>query len=70
MAGEIARINAIVTRFLDISRPSAGDGAPADVNKVLEETLSIMKAHKGFEGVEIEFKVDEGLPLAVIDPPN
>lgn len=67
MNKEMARINAIVTDFLDISRPSSADATPSDVNNVLEETVAIMKGHKGFEGVQIELKRDAGLPLAVID---
>ncbi len=67
MNREMARINSIVTDFLDISRPSSVNAAPADVNKVIEETVTIMRAHKGFEGVRIEMKVDASLPPAMID---
>ena len=68
MDKEIARINAIVSDFLDISRPSANEGTPADVNTVLDETITIMKAHKGFEGVEVRFTKESALPPALIDP--
>ncbi|MEE9542692.1 MAG: ATP-binding protein, partial [Thermodesulfobacteriota bacterium] len=61
------RINAIVTDFLDISRPSGVESSPADVFNVLEETVAIMKAHKGFEGVTIEMEGAAELPPAMID---
>jgi signal transduction histidine kinase len=68
MDKEIARINAIVSEFLDFSRPSANDASPADVNAVLDDTVAIMKAHKGFEGVEILLGKEGSLPSAFIDP--
>jgi signal transduction histidine kinase len=70
MAGEISRINVIVEDFLDMSRPSNAEKSTADVNKVLEETISIMKAHKGFGGVQCELKEAPGLPMARIAPPK
>jgi two-component system NtrC family sensor kinase len=68
MDKEIARINVIVSDFLDISRPSTNENSSADVNEVLDDTIAIMKAHKGFEGIEIKLNKDGALPLALIDP--
>ncbi|MBE9532150.1 MAG: HAMP domain-containing protein [Proteobacteria bacterium] len=68
MDKEIARINSIVSDFLDISRPSASSASSADVNAVLDDTLAIMKVHKGFEGVDIRVNKEGALPEALIDP--
>jgi two-component system NtrC family sensor kinase len=68
MDKEIARINSIVSDFLDISRPSASGVAFADVDAVLDDTIAIMKVHKGFEAVEIKISKEGALPPALIDP--
>jgi two-component system NtrC family sensor kinase len=64
---EIQRINRIVRELLDFSRPSKGEIREVEVNKVLENTLSLLSYQKSFRNVETQLDLHPDLPRVLAD---
>jgi two-component system NtrC family sensor kinase len=60
---EIERINRIVRELLDFSRPSKFEIHDVDLNKVVENTLSLISYQKSFKNVETRFELQPNLPM-------
>ena len=62
MDAEVQRCKHIVEGLLDMSRPRSGAKAPTDVNKVVEDTLFLLKHHERFKRIAITREMTAGLP--------
>ena len=60
---EIERINRIVRELLDFSRPSKFEIRDVDMNKVMENTLSLISYQKNFKNVETRLDLHPNLPM-------
>jgi signal transduction histidine kinase len=65
---EVQRCRRIVESLLDFSRPKAGQMQRVDVNRVLEQTLFLLKHHARFKRLEVVRKLTAGLPPVLADP--
>jgi len=59
---EIARINHIVKELLNYARPSRVDIQEVDINRVIEETLSLLSYQKSFKNIETRLALQSDLP--------
>jgi len=59
---EIERINHIVRELLNFARPSRIDIQKIQVNKVIEETLSLLSYQKSFKNIETQLILQPDLP--------
>ena len=62
MDAEVQRCKRIVEGLLDVSRPRSGARAPTDVNKVVEDTLFLLKHHERFKRITLERRLQAGMP--------
>jgi two-component system, NtrC family, sensor kinase len=59
---EIGRIDRIVRELLDFARPSRFEVKPLEVNRVIENTLSLLAYQKDFKRIATRLDLDRGLP--------
>ncbi len=64
---EVGRLDNVVSQFLDYSKPPRVSPEPADVGRLVERTLSLLRAQDGRPGIEIDQTLAEGLPPARAD---
>jgi signal transduction histidine kinase len=60
---EVARINEIIKELLDYSRPPDETLAHIDLNEAVASTLTLMRAQKGFEKIELNTDFGDLPPL-------
>ena len=60
---EIERINRIVRELLDFARPSKFEICEVEINKVIENTLSLLSYQKNFENIETHLDLHPNLPM-------
>ena len=60
---EIERINRIVRELLDFARPSTFEIREVEVNKVVENTLSLLSYQKNFRNIETQLELQLDLPM-------
>jgi len=60
---EIERINRIVRELLDFSRPSKFEIRDLEVNKVVENTLSLISYQKNFKNIQTQLNLQPNLPM-------
>ena len=60
---EIERINRIVRELLDFARPSKFEIHDVDMNKAVENTLSLISYQKNFKNVETRLELQPNLPM-------
>jgi signal transduction histidine kinase len=60
---EIERINKIVRELLDFSRPSKSEIREVEINKIVENTLSLLSYQKDFKNIETRLDLQSDLPL-------
>ncbi len=60
---EIERINRIVRELLDFSRPSKFEIRDLEVNKVVENTLSLISYQKNFKNIQTRLNLQPNLPM-------
>lgn len=65
---EIARLDYIVTQFLQAIRPTQPRLVPASLNDVARETVDLLRPEIENRGVMLHEKLSGSLPLAHIDP--
>jgi len=66
--GEIARLDYIVTQFLQAIRPSPPQKKACSLNDVVHETLELLRPEIENRGQTIEVKPARALPSAPLDP--
>ncbi len=64
---EIRRLDFIVSQFLRAIRPGAVETRPADVNAVLEESVSFLKAEIADRDILVELETARNLPPLELD---
>jgi two-component system NtrC family sensor kinase len=67
ITNETARVGRIVSDLLAFSRRSKPQRAPADVNKIVKMTLSLIQHKMKLSNVEVETRLAEDLPAAPCD---
>ena len=65
--GEIARLDYIVTQFLQAIRPSPPQLLPGSLNDVVRETLELLRPELENRGLQLKEKLAQHLPLAPLD---
>jgi PAS domain S-box-containing protein len=65
---ESKRLDQILKSILNFSRPTAGDAAEVDVNKVVAETVEVMRLGLERLGIDVVQETFSELPLAKGDP--
>ena len=60
---EVQRCKRIVEGLLDYSRPKQAAKSDVEINKVVEETLFLLKHHDRFKRLELQRELGEGLPV-------
>jgi two-component system, NtrC family, sensor kinase len=65
---ETARVGRIVSDLLAFSRRSKPQRAPADLNRIVRTTLSLVQHKMALGNVELETRLAEDLPQAACDP--
>jgi two-component system sensor histidine kinase HydH len=64
---EVARLDRVVSSFLDYARPNAGTPIAVDVNAALRRTMQILSA-QGFGQTDVQLHYADTLPPVLIDP--
>jgi hypothetical protein len=64
---EIQRINKIIRELLDFSRPSVVEIKEVDLNRVIENCLSLLSFQKSFKNVEPSLRLKKDLPRVEVD---
>lgn len=67
IVNETTRCRRIVKGLLEFARQTEPSKSPADINKVLEETLSLIQHQAIFHNVKVEKKLREALPKVMVD---
>jgi PAS domain S-box-containing protein len=67
MAEAIKRADGIILGLLDFSVPHALDAEPQDLNRIIEETLPLVRHLAGGFGIRIEKEMAEALPPVLLD---
>ncbi|HEX4341765.1 MAG TPA: ATP-binding protein [Verrucomicrobiae bacterium] len=65
--GEIARLDYIITQFLQAIRPVPPQLKPASLNDVVHKTLGLLHAELDNRGLHTKMKLASSLPLASMD---
>jgi two-component system, NtrC family, sensor kinase len=60
---EIERINRIVRELLDFARPSKFEIRDVEVNKVIDNTLSLISYQKSYKNIETRLELGRDLPM-------
>jgi len=68
IVSETGRVGRIVSDLLAFSRRSKPQRAPADLNKIVRTTLSLVQHKMKLSNVETESLLAEGLPMVPCDP--
>jgi signal transduction histidine kinase len=64
---EVARLDRVVSSFLDYARPNAGTPIAVDVNAAVRRTMQILSA-QGFGQTDVQVHYADTLPAVLIDP--
>ena len=64
---EVARLDRVVSSFLDYARPNAGTPIAVDVNAAVRRTMQILSA-QGFGQADVQIHFAATLPSVLIDP--
>ena len=64
---EVERCTSIVDGLLDFSRPKGKAKAPASLNRIVDETLGLLRHHKRFKAVTLTRDLDESLPDVIVN---
>ena len=66
--GEIARLDYIVTQFLQAIRPTIPQLKPASLNDVVQKTLDLLQPELENRGLNVRTRLARQLPVTPIDP--
>jgi two-component system NtrC family sensor kinase len=67
IARETERVRKIVKGLLDFSRQTRIDPEPTDINHLAESTMALVKNEALVNGLNFEFKPQEGIPVHIVD---
>jgi len=67
MAEAIKRADGIILGLLDFSVPHALDAEPQDLNRIIEDSLPLVRHLAGGSSIRIEKELDEKLPAVLLD---
>jgi signal transduction histidine kinase len=62
MDTQLARMTEIITQLLDLTRRSPGEAALVDVNRVVRDTVDLVRPGVARAGLTLEVDTDAGLP--------
>jgi PAS domain S-box-containing protein len=65
--GEVARLDHIISQFLRAVRPQPLEVRPADINRIIEETLAFLSAEIQDRDILVETGLDRRLPPIAVD---
>jgi len=65
--GEIGRMNGIIKQFLDFARPRPPSLEPVEIERLLDETLSLLKYEMEIQEIRCEKDYTIGLPPVPVD---
>jgi signal transduction histidine kinase len=68
MAQQINRISTILKRMLSLSRPATSEYRWADVNTLIENTLSLVQFDRRAKNVQIKNELNTDLPMVWLNP--
>lgn len=60
---EIERINRIVKELLNFARPSRLEIQEVEINRIIEDTLSLLSYQKSFKNIETQLSLQPNLPM-------
>jgi two-component system, NtrC family, nitrogen regulation sensor histidine kinase NtrY len=66
ISGAVQTVRSLVDEFSSLARFPEARPRPADINKVVENTLAMFNGR--LDGITVEKQLDWGLPLAMADP--
>ena len=64
---EVARINKLTTTLLDFAKPVKPDPEPADINRLVKETLDLLRQESEEQGIIIETDLVREIPITPFD---
>ncbi|HUF63313.1 MAG TPA: ATP-binding protein [Verrucomicrobiales bacterium] len=65
--GEIARLDAIVTRFLHAVRPTRPRLEPTDVNRIIRDSMRFFDKELASRGIRVRLELHSHLPALLLD---
>ncbi|GBE36216.1 sensor protein ZraS [bacterium BMS3Bbin07] len=63
----MARINKLTTTLLDFAKPVKPDPEPADINRLVKETLDLLRQESEEQGIIIETDLVREIPITPFD---
>ncbi len=64
---EVARINRLTTTLLDFAKPVKPDPRPSDINRLVVETIDLLRQESDEQGIAIETSLDTEVPVIPFD---
>jgi signal transduction histidine kinase len=64
---EVGRINKLTTSLLNFAKPLKPEPAPTDINRLAEETATLMRQECEERGLKLETVLQEGMPEVSLD---
>jgi len=64
---EVARINRLTTTLLDFAKPVKPEPRPSDINRLVRETLDLLRQESEEHGVVIETDLESDIPITSFD---
>ena len=64
---EVKKIDLTIRELLDYSRSSASEVRPVEVNKVVQEAMSLVSHHKNFKSIDLHVALSDNLPDVMAD---
>ncbi|MBI5464435.1 MAG: PAS domain S-box protein, partial [Ignavibacteriales bacterium] len=65
---QISRITKIIRNLVNFSRPTTHQSAPADVNQIIRDALSIVQYGKKVKNIKFDIQLDETIPMVDVVP--
>ncbi|HVP37139.1 MAG TPA: ATP-binding protein [Terriglobales bacterium] len=65
---EVARLNKVITDFLNYARPALPNLIETDINQMISETVLILSPQASKKGVGLKTELDKSLPRIKADP--
>jgi len=65
---EVARLNKVITDFLNYARPALPNLIETDINQLISETVLILSPQAAKKGVGLKTELDKNLPRIKADP--
>src|SRR4029077_17497668 len=66
---EIDRLDSVVKRFLDFTRPPEMHQEEVSLKEILEEVIAVEKPPFEKANIKIDIRLDSGVPTVLVDKP-